>query len=196
MKPTIPLTPPRRAAWRHRGAREGFEVVVISQDSSGRRLQGTTTAVEGDHAWVVGYDIAVDEHWRTRTAEVWTDSRSGRERRRLEADGSGSWTVDGQEVHRLAGCLDVDLESSACTNTLPIHRLRLEVGARAQAPAAYVRVADLAVERLEQSYARVRGDGATDHYDYAAPRFDFECRLVYDESGLVLHYPGIAERVI
>jgi len=31
-------------------------------------------------------------------------------------------------------------------------------------------------------------------YDYAAPVFDFACRLLYDESGLVLDYPGIAIR--
>jgi hypothetical protein len=30
--------------------------------------------------------------------------------------------------------------------------------------------------------------------DYAAPVFDFACRLLYDESGLVLDYPGIAVR--
>jgi len=33
-------------------------------------------------------------------------------------------------------------------------------------------------------------------YDYAAPAFEFACRLVYDESGLVLSYPGIAGRVV
>jgi hypothetical protein len=27
-----------------------------------------------------------------------------------------------------------------------------------------------------------------------APAFDFACRLTYDESGLVLDYPGIAVR--
>jgi hypothetical protein len=31
-------------------------------------------------------------------------------------------------------------------------------------------------------------------YRYAAPAFGFTCTLVYDESGLVLDYPGIAVR--
>jgi hypothetical protein len=31
-------------------------------------------------------------------------------------------------------------------------------------------------------------------YDYTAPAFDFACRLVYDGSGLILEYPGIAVR--
>ena len=38
------------------------------------------------------------------------------------------------------------------------------------------------------------GDIVWDRYRYRAPSFDFECELVYDESGLVLDYPGIATR--
>jgi hypothetical protein len=52
----------------------------------------------------------------------------------------------------------------------------------------------LAVQRLEQTYLRTAGDFTRQRYDYAAPAFDFTCSLVYDESGLVLDYPGIATR--
>ena len=34
----------------------------------------------------------------------------------------------------------------------------------------------------------------TSGYHYAAPAFAFTCTLLYDESGLVLEYPGIATR--
>jgi hypothetical protein len=37
-------------------------------------------------------------------------------------------------------------------------------------------------------------EAARQRYDYAAPVFDFACRLTYDESGLVLDYLGIAVR--
>ena len=80
------------------------------------------------------------------------------------------------------------------TNALPVHRMSLPVTARAAAPAAYVRAVGLAVERLEQTYARTPGEATRQCYDYTAPAFDFGCRLVYDESGLVLDYPGIAVR--
>ena len=80
---------------------------------------------------------------------------------RAESDGAGHWRVNGVAVEELDGCLDIDLEASACTNTLPIHRLGLGVGQTADAPAVYVRAVDLAVERLEQRYARVDSDGST-----------------------------------
>jgi uncharacterized protein len=80
------------------------------------------------------------------------------------------------------------------TNTLPIHRMGLRAGDRAAAPAVYVRARDLGIERLDQDYARIIDEGRHQRYDYAAPAFGFACRLVYDESGLVLDYPGIAVR--
>lgn len=122
-------------------------------------------------------------------------SASGRRETTLESDGSGRWRLDGEACPQLDGCFDVDLESSSCTNALPVHRLALAVGQRAEAPAAYVRALDLSVERLEQAYARLEDDGPRQRFDYTAPRFDFRCVLVYDESGLVLDYPGIASRV-
>jgi uncharacterized protein len=108
--------------------------------------------------------------------------------------GAGQWLVDGVPASHLDGCLDVDLESSALTNALPVRRLGLAPGACAAAPAAYVRAIGLPVERLEQTYLRAPDDAARQRYDYAAPAFGFACRLTYDESGLVLDYPGIAVR--
>ena len=90
--------------------------------------------------------------------------------------------------------LDVDLEASAMTNALPVRRIGLPVAARAAAPAAYVRAVSLAVERLEQTYVRAADEASWQRYDYAAPAFDFTARLVYDQAGLVLDYPGIAVR--
>jgi hypothetical protein len=187
---------PPSAAWEHRDARRGFEVVLVSPEGSGLRLLGNTAAVEDGQAWVVGYDIHVDEHWLTSAAHVWAIAPDGARDVRLETDGSGAWQVNGGAAAHLDGCLDVDLASSACTNTLPVHRLRLEVASAAEAPAAYVRAPHLGVERLEQKYLRVGDDGSKRRYDYEAPAFDLSCRLVFDESGLGTDYPGIARRVL
>jgi uncharacterized protein len=184
------LTLPRRAAWRHAGAREGFEVVFCD----GSRFEGATAAVEDGDAWVVDYRIVLDDGWRTRSAHVTGRSTGGRREVELRCEPGGSWTIDGEHVPELDGCLDVDLESSALTNAFPVNRLGLKVGERAEAPAAYVRALDLGVERLEQHYLRLDDAEGRQRYRYSAPRFEFECELVYDESGLVLDYPGIATR--
>ena len=185
---------PATAAWSHRDARSGFEVVYFHGLDNGHQIDGCTAAVEDGQTWFVEYGITLDADWLTRAARVTSRSASGRRSVLLEADGAGHWLVDGEAAPHLDGCLDVDLESSAMTNALPVHRMTLPVGGRAAAPAAYVRAADASVERLEQEYLRAADQGAHQCYDYAAPAFEFACRLVYDESGLVLSYPGIAVR--
>jgi hypothetical protein len=186
---------PSTAAWRHRDARLGFEVLFIRHDGACLRLEGHSTAVEEDNAWAIRYDLTLDDRWVTRSAHVVARSVLGVHEVRLEGDGTGVWQIDGKAAAWLDGCLDVDLEASASTNALPIHRLGLSVGARADAPAAYVRAPMLRVERLEQTYARLPEDGENARYEYVAPAFDFSAVLTYDRFGLVLDYPGIAVRV-
>jgi uncharacterized protein len=186
---------PPFAAWQHRDARSGFEVVWAGREDGGHLLTGRTVAVEDGRPWTVDYEILVDAAWRTRRARVSGRSAVGSSSVRLLTDGQGHWQVDGRAEPLLDGCLDVDLEASAMTNALPVHRLGLAPGERATAPAAYVRAETLVVERLEQDYGRRDDDGPGQTYDYAAPAFDFRCRLRYDEAGLVVDYPGIAVRV-
>jgi uncharacterized protein len=189
------LPPPASAAWRHQGARSGFEVAYVQPSQHGHLVTGTTTAVEDGQPWVVDYEIRVDGRWRTRSARVTSRSGSGSATRLLEADGAGGWTIDQEPAPHLQGCLDVDLESSALTNAFPVHRLGLDIDEVAQAPAAYVHALDLTVARLEQQYSRITDQDAGQRYDYIAPAFHFSARLIYDEAGLVLAYPGIAVRV-
>jgi hypothetical protein len=185
---------PDSAAWRHRGVRDGFEVVFMRSDRTGLRFEGGTAAVEEGDGWVVTYVIAVDQAWLTRTALVSVRAVSGSHELSVEADRAGGWRINDTAAPHLDGCLDVDLESSSLTNAFPVHRLGLEVGEAADAPAAYVRVGDLAVERLEQRYVRLENDRDGERYHYTAPRFGFECQLRYDQLGLVIEYPGIATR--
>ena len=181
---------PAAAAWRHVTAREGFETTFFTP----AHVAGHTAAVEDGVAWAVHYAIDVDPSWRTTMAAVTGWSIGGRRGVTLTSDGDGRWLVDGAAAPAIDGCLDVDLESSACTNLLPVRRLRLPVGAAADVPAAYVRAADLSVQRMEQRYRRLPDGEHGERYDYSSSTFGFRCVLAYDAAGLVVDYPGIAVR--
>jgi hypothetical protein len=190
---------PATACWQHREARAGFEVAYFQAQAArqaqepGWRIDGTTTAIEDGQTWVVTYRIEADAAWATRRARITATTVTGSRETELAADGAGHWLIDGKPAPHLDGCLDVDLESSAMTNTLPVHRLDLAPGAQAGAPAAYIRAATLSADRLDQVYRR---PGEVDRlcFDYAAPAFGFTARLVYDDAGLIVSYPGIAAR--
>ena len=157
-------------------------------------LVSATAAIERGHTWVVDYEISLNPsmgHPRCRHQQPYRvgdplyDSRSQRPRpvesRRQSRSSTGR-------------CLDVALEASAFTNALPVHRLQLAAGDRSDAPAAYVGALDVTVERLEQTYVHTGDDGTRLHFEHTTPMFGFACELIYDMSGLLLAYPGIATR--
>jgi hypothetical protein len=187
---------PSTAAWRHGDLRTGLEASSFERRGRGWSVAGSTTAVQAGAAWWVAYEIELGESFVTRRAVIsakWgTDPSSEIV---IEGDGVGHWLVDGRPAPGMDGCLDVDLESSAMTNSLPIRRMSLAGGEAFPAPAVYVRVKGLIVERLEQVYTRRDDSTSGPTFDYEAPAFDFACRIEYDTSGLVLSYPGIAERL-
>jgi hypothetical protein len=187
--------PPPFAAWRHHDAREGFEVAFFDRRTRRLRVEGHTAAVEDGEAFAVRYAIELDEAWHTLSAEISGQSAQGTREVTLEGDGDGIWRFDGRDASHLDGCLDVDLESSSVTNAFPVHRLALRPGGQAPAPAVYVRALTLEVERLDQHYRRTDDGSGHQRYEYSAPAFGFRRELVYDESGLVLEYPGLATRV-
>jgi uncharacterized protein len=173
-------------AWRHVDDREGFEVLLESPG----RLTGHTAGTEDGVLWALRYEIEHDGAWVTRAGTV--EGLTGRVS--VAAD-AGTWRVNGEPRPDLDGCLDLDLEVSACTNSLPVRRLGLAIGDRAEAPAAWVRIPDLRVERLEQSYRRLPDEDGRSRYEYEAPGEQFACVIVFDADGLTHDYPGIGTRV-
>lgn len=155
-------TLPGGASWTHTGVRAGFEVAFFRVLSGGHRLTGHTTAHESAALWSVGYDVSVDRSWTTVAVQASSLTNTGRSEVTLARDDAGRWTVNGEPRPELDGCVDVDFESSAVTNTLPVHRLDFIEGVGVDVPAAFVRAEDLRVERLEQLHAdrrRSRPDG-------------------------------------
>lgn len=183
---------PAVAAWRLHEAHEGFEVVSIDVGPDGIRLSGTSVGVEDGAPWSFRYVVEIDPAWHARRGSI--ESADGG-RLILESEGPGRWLVDGSHAPALDGCLDIDLEGSALTNTAPVHRLGPAVGDRAEAPAVYVRTNTLNVERLDQTYQRVPHEGDGFLFEYASPLFDYEADLTFAADGLVEDYPGIARRM-
>jgi hypothetical protein len=158
-----------------------MERFILDASNGGFELSGLILQAHEETPCVVRYAIEVDAAWRTRKVEVEFED-GGQRRLSLTADGEGSWSRDGQSLEGVAGCLDVDLEWSPSTNTLPIRRLGLAPGETKSLAAAWVRFPSLEVQRLEQSYERL-ADG---RYRYRSGRFSAD--LVVDDDGIVLQY--------
>jgi uncharacterized protein len=158
-----------------------MERFIVGASNVGFALSGLILQAHQETPYVVRYAIEVDAAWRTRKVEV--ELEDGGERRlSLTVDGEGNWSGEGQRLGQVAGCIDVDLEWSPSTNTLPIRRLGLATGDTKTVAAAWVRFPSLEVQRIEQSYERL----ADRRYRYRSGRFTAD--LAVDEDGMILQY--------
>ena len=169
----------------------GFEEARIEQTAGGWRLTGQLEADEaGVHAQLT-YVIDCERDWRTRVASVDGAASGGPVRFEFTADGHGHWTLNGAPLPLVEGALDIDLGFTPATNLLPIRRLALAVGERADVRTAWLRFPELRVEALEQSYRREAP--RVFRYDALVDGQRFQARLDTDEFGRVLLYEGLWE---
>ncbi len=159
----------------------GVECCTVRRVESGWVLEGTVVRRAGKGPAVLTYAIETDLEWRTRNVAV---EETLRGKRSLEIEVRGSrWFVEGKEDRRFRGCLDVDLQASPVTNTLPIRRASPRVGSRVELTACWVRFPSLEVAPLRQSYERL---GRRTYRYRSASGFTSEVEV--DAFGLVRRY--------
>jgi hypothetical protein len=172
----------RRVAWRRSDEVQTDEHCTLTQRDTGLSLVGTVLGSEDGAPVRIEYRVLTDGAGLTTAAHV-RDLRGFEQRTlTLERDAKGNWTVDGTKVRGLKGATDVDLGCSPSTNTLPIRRLRIRVGASKTIKAAWVGFPGLTVVKADQTYTRL--DEST--YRYASG--DFEAELTVDDEDLVAAY--------
>jgi hypothetical protein len=188
----------RALIWR-RVDTHGLEYCTLAQsEGGGWALGGTVVVVFDGHPAEAQYEVVCDEQWQTRQAMVALNMGGERRTHLLAVDEERRWWLDGQELPELQGCVDVDLGFTPSTNTLPIRRLGLSVGASSLVTAAWVRFPSLEVTPLAQRYTRLDGE----HYRYESGAGlesgntpTFVADLLVDDSGLVIDYAAIWQRV-
>jgi uncharacterized protein len=172
----------RRVAWRRSDEVQTDEHCTLTQRDTGLSLVGTVLGAEDGAPVRIEYRVLTDGDGLTIAAHV-RDLRGFEQRTlTLERDAKGNWTVDGAKVRGLKGATDVDLGCSPSTNTLPIRRLRLGVGASKTIKAAWVRFPELTVVKADQTYTRL------DEFTYRYASGDFEAELTIDDEDLVAAY--------
>ncbi|HEX7399390.1 MAG TPA: putative glycolipid-binding domain-containing protein [Candidatus Limnocylindrales bacterium] len=172
----------RRVAWRRSDDVQADEHCALTVRTGGLSLVGTVLGAEGGVPVRVEYRVMANDAGLTTAVHV-RDLR-GFETRviALARDAKGGWTLDGKPAPALRRCTDVDLGCSPSTNTLPIRRLRLGIGASHTIQAAWVRFPELTVAKTAQTYTRL------DELSYRYASGDFEADLSVDDDGLVTTY--------
>lgn len=147
-------------------------------------LEGAAILVFEGKFCHLNYRIECDKNWETSTAKV---SGFVGERKidvEISVDAEKHWTLNGEKISEVEGCIDIDLNFSPVTNTLPIRRLNLEIGEKAKVRAAWLKFPSFEFAPLEQFYER-KGENS---YIYESSNGNFRAEIETDEIGLVTKY--------
>ncbi|MDQ4134262.1 MAG: putative glycolipid-binding domain-containing protein [Actinomycetota bacterium] len=175
-------------AWRAEAAEIEFE-------HDGLRARGVQLG-SLPHAYRLEYQLdATAPGFVTRTLDVQARGEGWARSLRLSHEEGGQWRMDGDgagDPHNFAEALDCDLAFSPLTNTMPIRRHHLnEREGRETLLIAWVSVPDLVVTPSRQHYTHI--GRATVRYESESR--DFVADLELDRDGVVIRYPGLAERM-
>ena len=172
----------RRVTWRRSDEVTTDEHCTLTVRDSGLSLVGTVIGAEGGMPVRIEYRVLADGAGLTTAVHVRDLRGFGLRTLSIERDPKGNWSVDGARMRALKGCADIDLGCSPSTNTLPIRRLGLGVGAKRTIQAAWIRFPELTVVKAAQTYTRL------DEFTYRYASGDFTAELTVDDDGLVTSY--------
>ncbi len=183
------------------------EAAQIELEPDGLRARGVQLG-SAPQPYRLAYELdATGPGYMTRTLEVEAVGEGWARSLRVSRDDGGQWDI-AAEVHgggglpppggdprAVAEALDCDLAFSPLTNTMPVRRHRLDDGEGARTfLMAWVSVPDLAVTPSRQHYTHLerRSEGSVVRYE--SETRDFVADLELDRDGVVIRYPGLAER--
>ena len=165
----------------------GHDACKLTRNDSAWMIDGAAVFREPDGAVAqLHYRVRCDAYWHTQwgTVRGW---HAGRTVDLSIVRSARGWALNDAPVPELGHCADLDLSFTPATNVLAIRRLGLAPGERADAPAAWLDLQELALAELAQRYERL----ADVEYAYSAPRFELTQTLRVSGDGMVLDYPGL-----
>lgn len=133
----------------------------------------------------VQYVLRLSPNWRLRQFMLFRDMDEPD--LWLANDGHNRWgEINGAHRPELDGCVDVELSCSPFPVTLPIRRLPLEIGDRAEMPVAAIDVETLAVAVATRRYERI----GELRWRVSDPSSGESSEFDVDEHGVVVDQPG------
>lgn len=165
----------------------GHEFVRVFSDGAKNILEGAAILVFEKKFCKIDYKIICDKGWETLSAKISGFVGDQKVEIEISVDEKKHWILNGETISAVTGCIDIDLNFSPLTNTLPIRRLNFSIGEKKKVRAAWLRFPSFKLEPLEQIYERTAQN--TFHYESAGGRFTTDIEV--DDAGFVLNYPNL-----
>ncbi len=182
------------------------EAAEVELGGDGLRATGIQLGAE-PAPFRVDYRLEAPDRYVTRELELTATAEGWSRHLLLTHDGAGNWQAevsdrgavpggswDG-ELPDLSEALDIDIQNSPLTNTMPILREGFRAGGARDFLMAFVTMPTLRVEASPQRYEHISTTESGSVVRYISRDGDFTADLELDEQGLLVHYPRLGRRV-
>lgn len=139
----------------------------------------------------VKYDILLDKDWRTKSCSIESQINLEYKKNELVRHKEG-WLLNGQIRTDFNECTDIDIPLTPLTNSLPVNRLKLDVGQEIEVTVIYIDLLEDTIKPVRQKYRRI----SSEIFKYENIPNDFEAEIKVDESGFVIDYPLLFQRKV
>src|SRR5919108_1467029 len=181
------------------------ESAAVDLGGDGMSTTGTQLGAEPDPFRV---DYRLDAPgFVTRELELTAPAEGWGRHLLLRHDGSGAWDAEVEDdgdvsggpwdgsLPQLSHALDIDIQNSPLTNTMPILRHGFQREGSGDFLMAFVTTPSLRVEASPQRYEHVRTTESGSVVRYISRDGDFTAELELDADGLLAFYPRLARRI-
>jgi hypothetical protein len=172
----------------------GIEHVLVTGDAAGIRTDSAMILADGELARVA-YQLECDAGWRFARVDITVTRAAGMSALSLTRDGDGRWLAGDEPLPALGQCVDIDINRTPLTNTLPVRRLPWSPGQAYDLDVAYISVPELDVRPARQRYTMLWRDDRTGEAAYRYESGSYQADLPVDADGYVKDYPGLWQRL-
>jgi uncharacterized protein len=181
------------------------ESAAVDLQGDGLSASGTQLGAE-PAPFRVDYRLEAPD-FVTRELELTSVAEDWRRHLMLRHDGEGSWRAEADDDGEVPGgrwdgslpdlseALDIDIQKSPLTNTMPILRHGFHRNGSGDLLMAFITTPTLRVEASPQRYEHVRTTDDGSVVTYISRDSDFSADLELDQEGLLSFYPRLARRV-
>ncbi|WP_312287807.1 putative glycolipid-binding domain-containing protein [Chryseobacterium gleum] len=169
---------------------QSLEYFNLHSDDKGYTVESKIIGCHEDKIYVLNYKILSDKDWNVQDflieSEINTVKRTFSGKRN-----QNHWKINGVVHSEFNNFKFIDISLTPFTNTLPINNLKLAENSSQEIKVIYIDVLNKVIKPVTQQYTRI----SADQYRYDNLQTDFTADISVDESGLIVNYPELFEKI-
>lgn len=170
---------------------QSLEYFNVQSDDKGYNVESRIIGSYKDKIYTVDYRMFIDKNWIVQNFLIESEVNKVKitlEGKRLQ----NQWTINNVVNPEFNHFKFIDISLTPFTNTLPINNLNLPENSSQKIDVIYIDILNQHIRPVQQQYTRT----TSDQYLYENIENDFKAEVSVDESGLVISYPELFEKIV